>query len=258
LATSAGVLALAGLGACSWVSGLVGSGPATSPTVERIDALMTWVERVHVEAELSKQKVQSTTDLMAALTSANPKGDPSAAFGEYQRAIQESEQQAERLHGTVRELQSAATPVFDHWNQDLLEISNLQLRRRSQARYDMTWQRYQSLIAHAKSAAAGYDSFNQQARDLAYFLRHDFNSGALTEIKDDARAIADLSLELDTRFNRCLETARDYIANSATATTMDPAAPSGAAPLEPSMQTPPNPNPNPNPTTTPRSTGTRR
>jgi hypothetical protein len=214
---------------------------------------MTWVERVHVEAELSKQRVQATSDLMTSLVASNPKGDPSAAFGEFQRAIQESESQAEKLHGTLRALQNAATPVFENWNEDLLAISNLQLRRRSQARYDMTWQRYQSLVSQSKSAAAGYDSFNQQARDLSFFLRHDFNAASLAEVRSDARGISDLALELDGRFNRCLDSARDYLAASATATTMEPVVGEPAEPAQPPPAPPTQPTPTrPSPPAPPR------
>lgn len=180
--------------------------------VSRVTDLMTWVERVHVESELAKQKVATATDLMTTLIAGNFKGAPAAAFAEYVRAVQESEAQAEKLRLSVRSMQGAAQPVFDKWRADVLNIDNLQLRQRSEARLDQTWQRYQQLQSSSRHAETGYDSFNQGMRDLTLFLSHDLNAAAVHEVSEDARSLANLAVDLDGRFNRSLDAARSYLA----------------------------------------------
>ncbi|MCC6672938.1 MAG: DUF2959 family protein [Planctomycetes bacterium] len=218
----AACLPLAGLGACGSTEG------------NTVSDMVGWIERVHVESELAKKNVQVTSEMMTALVGNSVKGDPIAAYQEFTKAISESESQANRLRAAVRQMQSAAQPVFDQWSSDLLKISNQQIRRRSDARMDATLQRYQALLAATKSAESGYDSFNQGVRDLSLFLGHDLNATALAEVRQDARAITDLALELDGRFNRTLEAARDYIASASLGGTTElRAAPPGGSHAEP-------------------------
>ena len=203
--TIATALPLAALGSC-------GAFSSDDTGVSRVTDLMSWVERVHVESELAKQKVAGATDLMGTLIAGNFKGAPAAAFAEYVRAVQESEAQAEKLRINVRAMQTAAQPVFDKWRADVLNIDNLQLRQRSEARLDQTWQRYQQLQASTKHSETGFDSFNRGMKDLALFLSHDLNAAAVNEVREDARGIANLAVDLDGRFNRSLDAARSYLA----------------------------------------------
>jgi hypothetical protein len=204
------VLPLLWAAACGSVSN-EGSG------VARVSDLMGWVQRVHVESEVAKQKVQSTHAILSSLVERDFKSEAAVAYREFVRSIEEAEAQANQLRNAVRSMRGSAQVVFDQWSSDLLQIENSQIRVRSEARMDATWRRYQALLAATRHAETGFDSFNKGMRDLALFLGHDLNKGSVTEIGDDARAISDLTEDLDGRFQRTLEAAREYLSASALA-----------------------------------------
>ena len=215
-------LALVALTACA-------AGPPVRSTTEQVEDLVACVDRVRAESEQAKAKVHHASDLIAGLVSGGIKADTGGALAVFQQAVADSEAQGNVLHVAIRSLQLAGPPVFEQWSGDLLTISNLQLRRRSQGRFDDTQLRYQAVLASGKAAAMGHDNFNQQARDIAIFLRHDLNADSLTEIKPDVRSLGDFALELDGRIDRCLAGAREYLATasanraeSRTAPTRDP------------------------------------
>ena len=200
-------LVLVALTACA-------AGPPVRSTTEQVEDLVACVERVRAESEQAKGKVHRAHELIASLVSGGIQADTGGALAVFQQAVAESEAQGSVLHAAIRSLQLAGPPVFEQWSGDLLSISNLQLRRRSQGRFDDTQLRYQAVLASGKAAARGHDNFNQQARDIAIFLRHDLNADALTEIKSDVRSLGDFALELDGRIDRCLVGAREYLATA--------------------------------------------
>lgn len=200
-------LALVALTACA-------AGPPVRSTTEQVEDLVACVERVRAESERAKVKVRRAHELIAGLISGGIKADTGGALAVFQQAVVDSEAQGSVLHAAIRALQLAGPRVFEQWSGDLLTISNLQLRRRSQGRFDDTQLRYQAVLATGKAAAMGHDNFNQQARDIGIFLRHDLNADALTEIKPDVRSLGDFAKELDGRIDRCLDGAREYLATA--------------------------------------------
>ena len=217
LATTVMLAPLAMLGGC------VSSGGGTG--LARVSDLMAWIERVHVETELSKQKLQAASDMMASLTGGNFKGDVKSAFEQFVLSIQNSEEQALKLRSTVRQMNDSSVAVFDQWSADLLKISNPQMRARSEQRLENTRERYQTILSAARTVESGYDSFNQGVRDLSLFLNNDLNPQAVAEVNEEARLLADLAVQMEGRFNRCLDAAREYLA------TATPGAEPGAEPL---------------------------
>jgi hypothetical protein len=203
-----------------------------SQGVARVDDLLGYVERVHTESELAKQRVQTAYSLMSAVVNRTYKTDAQTAFQEFSRSIDEAEAQSERLRTLVRSTRTAAQKVFEQWNTDLMQIQNPQMRMRSEARLDTTYKRYQTLLAAMRSAEAGYDQLQKQLRDLTLFLGHDLNPASIAEVRDDARAIGDLAEDVDGRFHRSLAAARDYLSSARIANAQD-ASPTQQTPSAP-------------------------
>ncbi len=110
------------------------------------------------------------------------------------------------------------------WQKDLAGIDNERLRQRSQMRYEVTRQRYDTLLATAVPAQDRFDAYVKTLRDHAAFLGHDLNASALADIQDEVKVLAGNARELDRMMESSLAAARAYVENAALPATL--AAPS--------------------------------
>ena len=205
-------------------------------TIDKVDDLVSRIENVHVETEVSKNVVRETVASLEILASHDFGGDAAAAYIQFMPAIKRSERQAARLRSTVAPMKDASEPVFDQWARDLAGFASPRMRHLSEQRLATTRERYNSIVASVGPTQSAYEVFNQGLRDIALFLGHDFNPVAVAEIEQDIHAVANLASELDGRFDTCLMAARTYLDSSAM-----PAAPGGSFPGAAPPQGPPPP-----------------
>jgi hypothetical protein len=198
------------------VAGLL-SCASSSPSsgLARVDDLVGWIERVHVESELARQRSHEAIDALRAIVSPAFSGNAIASYTEFTQKLRASEDQASQLHASVTAMKSAAEPVFERWSGDLLAFTNAQLRQRSQQRLEETRARYRNILATIEPALISYETFNIGLRDVSLFLGNDFNAAAIADIADDVRTLTASVGELDGRFDKSLEAARAYLATAA-------------------------------------------
>jgi len=192
----------------------------------KVNDLVSWIERVHVESELSREKVHAAAGALRAIARQDFQSDALSAFKEFSRVIDQSERQAMKLRSTIEPMKAAASPVFEQWSNDLVSFTSSGMRQRSQARLDTTRAKYQSIVAAVEPAQSTLDSFNLGLRDIALFLGNDFNATSVTAIQDDALALAKLAADVDGRLEQSLIAAEEYVQSSALPT----ATPLGATP----------------------------
>jgi hypothetical protein len=212
---------------CGIFSGDEHAGPS------QVGDLVSWVERVYVDSELSKEKVQMAMERLQAIVASEYSGDAVRAYREFVEAVEQSERQARKLRSTVEPMKRSADPVFQQWSLDLLAFKNLEMRHRSQARLEATRERFDAVVATVDPAQTAYEQFNQGLRDHALFLGYDLNPTSVAEVKGDVHALAGLAAELDVKFDECLRAARAYVDSTALPMSADPGsmppAPGGAA-----------------------------
>jgi tetrahydromethanopterin S-methyltransferase subunit B len=177
----------------------------------QVNDLVGWVERVHVESELAKQKVNSAVALLEDIATANYQGPAVEAYSKFVTALDESEAQAEKLRGAVDPMKRSADPVFEQWETDLEGISSASIRQRSEERRTATQQRYNDVVASVDPAQESFDVLNRAMRDHALFLGNDFNPASVAMIREDVSELKRLVRELDGRFDTCLRAAQDYV-----------------------------------------------
>lgn len=197
------------------VSGLFGSGDPESETLRRVNDLHDRIERVHVETELSMESMHTALRSLEGMVSPAFQGDALSAFGELERALESSEDQARTLASAVKAMQDSASAVFDPWAADLERFSNAEMRRRSQLRLEATHQRYEAIAAAVKPALWQYSAVNSALRDCIVFLGFDLNSASLGAIRDDLAALQREAAELDLEFEATLDAAEDYLRSAA-------------------------------------------
>lgn len=196
----AGIIALP---SCSFMS--MADRPA------QVQDLVGWVERVHVESELAKQKMQAAVTKLDELAHSKFQGTAVEAYKRFATALEESEAQALKLHDAVTPMKKSAGPVFDQWDKDLAEITSPTIRKRSQKRRTQTQQRYHDVVTAIDPAKKTYEVLNRSMRDHALFLGNDLNAASLQLIAEEVTQLTGVMQDLSGRFDTCLRAAQDYV-----------------------------------------------
>ncbi|MDH3590657.1 MAG: DUF2959 domain-containing protein [Planctomycetota bacterium] len=194
---------------CSIFSGSNNDGPA------QVNSLVGSIERVYVDAELSRERVKIALQALQAIADADFNEDAVTSYTLFVTAIEESEKQADRLRDAVEPMKKSAGPVFAQWEDDLGQFTSESMKQRSQARLDATRARYDAIVAAVDPAQEQYDAFNQALRDHALFLANDFNPSALKEIRAGVVELTDQATGMDAGFDTTMLASRSYVQSAA-------------------------------------------
>lgn len=199
---------------------LLAAGSCASPTeraeaVQRVDDLLAKIERVQVDAVVSKETGQAPLDQLDALCAPGFSGDAKEAYAHILDTLDHSEKQSRKLKDSVEPMRQSAESIFRQWTTDLQAFGNARMRQRSQARLDETQSRYQAVFANAQSALIAYDAYNADLKDLALFLGHDLNASAVAELATDIQGLKEEMHQVGVRMDAVANAARVYVEASA-------------------------------------------
>ncbi|MFT5732845.1 MAG: hypothetical protein ACJAZN_000669 [Planctomycetota bacterium] len=183
--------------------------------LENVDSLVSRVEQVHLETELSRQAVYSAILALGPLFAKDFNGDATVSFEAFAQATEACEKQANELRAHVSPMRNSATSVFQRWEKSLDDFSSPNMKQRSSDRLESTRERFAEVQEDAVLAQTAFDELNGQLRDTVLFLGHDFNSTSVAEIEEDAFAIRDRARELGRTFDNCMDAAAEYVEKSA-------------------------------------------
>ncbi|MCE9592871.1 MAG: DUF2959 family protein [Planctomycetes bacterium] len=205
------VPAVACLTACSSLSGFNGFGKSKDEGLGQVDALLAAVERVQVEALVSKERSHAAYGSLQAIVGPDFDGDAAAAHGELVQSIDASKEQGKKLAATVAPLKETSNEVFERWTADLEAFGNTKLRQQSQLRMEETRTRCDAVLRAATAAQLAYDAFNMDLGDHALFLQHDFNAASVAAIASAVEGLEFQEQELDHRLDACAVAAKSYV-----------------------------------------------
>jgi predicted nucleic acid-binding Zn-ribbon protein len=108
---------------------------------------------------------------------------------EYNRlngTLQDSETRAADVRNRIRAVEDVSEALFKEWRAEIKQYTSDTLRQSSLRKYDLTQEKYTTLISSMKKAEARLEPALAPLRDQVLFMKHNLN----------ARAIAGLSSEL--------------------------------------------------------------
>jgi hypothetical protein len=182
---------------------------------EKVDAMVTWIERVHVEAERSRLCVAESFERLNVLAAGRFDKEPAAmSYAKFVQATDEAQAQSKRFRDVVGPMLSSAQPVFQQWQKDLQTITSDRMRKVSETRYAVAKERYDAITKVAVPAQDQMESYVKALRDHAAFLANDLNASAIDEIQAEVKAVAKVARELDRRMESCQTAARAYVEES--------------------------------------------
>ncbi|MBL8747802.1 MAG: DUF2959 family protein [Planctomycetes bacterium] len=192
------------------------SGPGQDDAPIQVEEMVTWIERVHVEADRGRIAIGESFERLNTLAAGKFGKEPAAmAYAKFVQSIDAADQQAKRFRDVVKPMQDSAKPVFERWHKSLATIGNDRLRQRSELRYAVAKERYDAIAKVAVPSVEQFEGYVKALRDHAAFLANDLNAGAIDDIQDEVKVVARTARELDHNMESCLAAARAYVEQSA-------------------------------------------
>jgi hypothetical protein len=197
--------------------------------LEEVDELLSHVERVQVEAAVTKERTHAAVESLRTLVAPEFRGDPIGAHGEFVVAVELVEDQAKALRKSVKPLKNTGDEVFVNWAANLESFGNVAMRQRSQERLEETRKRYDAILASAGLAQLALDSFQRDLADQALFLEHDFNASSVALVAQELEGLKNRGRELAKRLDACIAACHHYVEFSAPSAQLAPASEAPAA-----------------------------
>lgn len=199
---------------------VLGSGSCASTTqqaqsIQRVDGMLTCIERVHVDATVARDKARGALTQLTTLVAPNFAGDATSTFATLQEALETSENQTLEFRYSITPMSESAATVFSRWTEDLENFGNTRMRQRSQNRLDETRARYQTVLTSAQAVLVTLEAFNADLNDQLLFLASDLNAAAVAAIHPEVRELHERAKELDSRVEVCSAAARAYVESAA-------------------------------------------
>ena len=190
-------------------------GTKQSAGIRMVDNLVTHIETVQLESEVSRQVIFETLTSLHPLVARSFDGQVVETYTTFAIAVERSEDQAANLAQAIKPMVQAAERVFGRWEANLGQYSRESMRQRSQDRLDQARARYAEVLASALEVQAGYDEFNGGMRDLTLYLGIDLNPASVASIQGEAQELAGEGQDLRRDFEECSRVAQVYIVAAA-------------------------------------------
>lgn len=190
-------------------------GTKQSAGIRMVDDLVSHVETVQIEAQVSAQSIFQTLRGLHPIVSGSFQGDAAEAYVAFAQAVESSEVQAQNLREVIDPMKASAERVFARWEANLEQFHGEAMRARSEERMATAQASYGAVVDSAERALAGMEDFNAGMRDVVLFLGIDLNPSSIAAIQEDARALASSGKGLRGTFDVCAEAASEYVLHAA-------------------------------------------
>lgn len=204
---------LVGLTSCAGITNMFGDKQGDGPA--DVDDLLSQVETVHIESELSIQAIDGALAGIMAMVGPEYEGDPEGSYQRLVEAIEASEEQAEELRDAVADMERSGNAFFGRWSEDLEAFTSPQMRGLSEERMKSARARYQEVVKQAGPARDGHGAINARFGDHALYFANDFSFGAVTAIERELRTLMKQSQGLEGRMRGTMAACEEYIRESA-------------------------------------------
>ena len=148
------------------------------------DLLVERVEDARDAQQDAKEQFQSALEQFSAVTDFQG-GELEDKYKNLRNELERSESKAKAVHSRIGNVEDVAEALFDEWQAELSQYTNVKLRSASETKLNSTRQRYTQLIDAMKRAEVKIEPVLSAFRDQVLFLKHNLNAKAIASLHDD-------------------------------------------------------------------------
>ncbi|MEX1025800.1 MAG: DUF2959 family protein [Planctomycetota bacterium] len=198
-------------------SGLLGVGCQTAyyNTLERFgvykrDVLADRIEKAATSQAEAKEQILTTLAAFQAVTGFEG-GDLAEAYERLNDEYERSVRAAREVSSRIESVESVSEALFEEWGEEVKEISDVSLRRRSEDLRRDSLRRYDDLIATMHSAEAKLAPVLTAFNDRVLLLKHNLNAEAIRSLDEDYPEIEARVEDLIADMQKAIDEADAYL-----------------------------------------------
>lgn len=152
------------------------------------DILVDRVEEAMEAQEDAKEEFKSALEQFEAVVGI-PEGELKSTYNRLQNAFEDAEARATEVSERIDAVEDVSGDLFDEWQDELDEISNASLRRKSASQLRTSRTRAADLIKAMRRAEARMDPVLTSFRDHVLYLKHNLNAQAIASLRGELSGI---------------------------------------------------------------------
>ncbi len=156
--------------------------------VEKRDILVDRVEDARDAQQDTKEEFRDALDQFTSLMNYDG-GDLEKVYNKLNAQFESSEKAAGDVHDRIREIERVSSDLFDEWNKELEQYSNMELKRKSRDSLRATEASYLAMMRKMRAAEDSMYPVLDLFRDQVLFLKHNLNARAIASLDTETAAI---------------------------------------------------------------------
>lgn len=174
------------------------------------DLLVDRVEDAMEAQEEAKEEFQSALEQFEAVVGI-PEGKLKSTYRRLNDAFEDAESRAKVVSDRIDEVEDVADDLFDEWEDELEQISNANLRRKSASQLRDSKRRADDLVRAMRRAEGRMDPVLDSFRDHVLYLKHNLNAQAIASLRGELRGIESDVGQLVRDMERSIAEAQSFI-----------------------------------------------
>ena len=171
------------------------------------------VDRVEDAMEAQEDAKEEFKDALAQFEAVVgvPESELKSVYGKLNDAFEDAEDKAAVVSKRIDGVEDVADDLFDEWSEELEQISNPSLRRKSAEQLKVSKRRSSDLIKAMKRAEARMDPVLTSFRDHVLYLKHNLNAQAIASLEGELGGIESDVGRLIAEMERSIAEAQSFI-----------------------------------------------
>ncbi|MGK0258062.1 MAG: chromosome segregation ATPase [Candidatus Azotimanducaceae bacterium] len=152
------------------------------------DILVDKVEDAMEAQEDAKEEFKSALEQFEAVVGI-PESELKSTYNRLQDAFDDAESQASDVSSKIDSVEDVAGDLFSEWQDELEQISNTSLRRKSASQLKQSRSRSKALVKAMRRAESRMEPVLTSFRDHVLYLKHNLNAQAIASLKGELGGI---------------------------------------------------------------------
>ena len=152
------------------------------------DILVDRVEDAMEAQEEAKEEFKSALEQFEAVIGI-PESELKSTYNRLQDAFEDAESQASDVSSKIDSVEDVAGDLFSEWQDELEQISNSSLRRKSASQLKQSRSRSNALVKAMRRAESRMEPVLTSFRDHVLYLKHNLNAQAIASLKGELGGI---------------------------------------------------------------------
>jgi DNA repair exonuclease SbcCD ATPase subunit len=176
------------------------------------DILVDRVEDAMESQEEAKEEFKDALQQFEAVVGI-PESELKSVYNRLNDAFEDAEDKASEVSRRIASVEDVAADLFEEWEDELQQISNAELRRKSAAQLRASRGNYAGLIKAMKRAESRMDPVLTSFRDHVLYLKHNLNAQAIASLQGDLGGIESNVSRLIAEMEKSIAEAQSFINN---------------------------------------------